>query len=751
MFKIQRDYVKGFIDPLSLMAVGFLIATLVVGVVAVKNTSVSRNIKNKAASTTYTSCKDVPDSECNSISGCNLKTNSSSTTSPCSESDCSSGTSGCSYSNVITKGGTCSCTEELSTAQTQAACKSSEFLGTCTWIPPTTTKVCTGNKTTTTSSRVCEGTIDTLSCQGAGRSCLDPYYCCAGLNCNSDNLCVPQDCDTTKTTCVSGTLKKNNSLCNGQITVRECPYGCNNTNTDCEPAPTSLPESSCLEPCSTDAECGYGNYCYIPSTGCAVCKPLGTLCTPGRKQCVGNIAQTCNTSGDRWLSTTCTNTQTCEAGVCKDNIVSMSDYDKCIASGNSPGECGNVITHIGESYSNQECVPGSTQCTGDLLKTCSTSGTWSSITCGGGCDGTKTPAVCKPDLKAIGETCSIGSECVSGNCYADINYGGGGGMGFAFPYCHNISYEQYVAESSKGVAAAAGAAVAVGAVVAAAPAIGTVATTLASSTIIQTGIAALTLAEGPLAIITCETQGYESEACLNAGMGFASSYLANPAAFTESMMGSAQDISIATKTTLNNLKGRLSTNFALYDIYNVDPLETYSQYLSSYGPIPNKLKTGPMPEDMLYYFQEDLMKNPTSSGISDALASLKNKGIKITVLNAQQMGELYGPNTGSVCITGTCGIFNQTKTAELVLSDLTGYQQIYGLNNTDETILMAAQKVGHEGGHALDYINSGITGNWESELRQVLFNQQFYANNGQLELAAQYQDLANMIRLRYRP
>lgn len=72
-----------------------------------------------------------------------------------------------------------------------------------------------------------------------------------------------------------------------------------------EPAAPPPAANLCLDSCSSDADCGYGNYCYKPATGCPECKQKSSLCTPGYKQCSGNYLQVCNPQGSSWQSQDC--------------------------------------------------------------------------------------------------------------------------------------------------------------------------------------------------------------------------------------------------------------------------------------------------------------------------------------------------------------------------------------------------------------------------------------------------------------
>jgi hypothetical protein len=612
------------------------------------------------------------------------------------------------------------------------------------------------------SGQVCCKPVDqSLACSTQGQvKCMSGqlYNCSSGYWYPGAN-CESKSCNTTGTAC---TPLASCVATNGLGATR-----CKVTSTasyveTCSSSGTWTLGLACTGSCSNGlcSDCatkpnvcnntGGINYCLNGTYYSKSCL-TGTVCSGGT--CVpancANKPNVCNDAGGvnyclngSYTSIKCATGATCSGGEC----ISCNTRDMCLAVGQSccPGLDKVRWTGCTSGLKCGSCLAGQTRCGGTgtsaYSEVCQNDTTWAkSPPCQFGCSDLSGKCLAAPQ-KDIGIACTANTECASGYCYAKA----GVGQINKLPSCQELSPEKYLLTGAGAVVLTGGA---------------VVASTLINPATVSLSLKILELISGPTAVYICQTQGSESEACINAGMGLVNSYLANPAAFITSLNESAQTVTGAAKTGIMNLISKLqsssnlgsTTSSVLYDIYNVNPLETYSQYLDSYGPLPNTLNTGPIPEDVLFNFQQTLIDNPTSSGISDALAYLESRGINITVLNAQQMEELYGLNTGSVCVMNTCGLFNQTKTFELVLSDLTGYQQIYGLNSQEEAILMAAQKVGHEGGHVLDTINLGVTNDWASELRQVLFNQQFYAKNGQSELAAQYQELANLIRSRYRP
>ena len=181
----------------------------------------------------------------------------------------------------------------------------------------------------------------------------DAGYCPVGqISCLSDG--TESECSMSCSPCKHGELG-----CNGTQ-----PQQCNSTGTGWS---------------------NLGSACSGMTTG--VCLRGGCVaCTPGAGQCVGaspaQQPQTCDAMGT-WQNAgiACASNQTCVLGVC---------------------------TGV--------CAPGQTQCSGNSLETCNTSGQWSgaacaSLCCGGACVDAET------DANNCG---SCGHSCPSGPCSVGV-------------------------------------------------------------------------------------------------------------------------------------------------------------------------------------------------------------------------------------------------------------------------------------------------------------------------------------------
>ena len=160
----------------------------------------------------------------------------------------------------------------------------------------------------------------------------------------------------------SGTVPQ---ICNAQGTAwtsqATCPYAC--SSGDCTGSgPGSGPGSgsgatictpgskqcsgNVSETCNADGT-AWGNRvkCRFPST-CSNGDCSGMMCTPGTKQCSGKVAETCNAQGTAWADqTTCPDT--CSAGTCTGSTVCTP-----ACSGTTPS-CVN-----GACAANVSCAPG---------------------------------------------------------------------------------------------------------------------------------------------------------------------------------------------------------------------------------------------------------------------------------------------------------------------------------------------------------------------------------------------------------
>lgn len=418
---MNTKLIKGFIDPISLIGLGLLVVTLVVGSIFVNKGGINLNYKEKAGSALYSSCAEVPNNICNTIQGCNLKEIiTSETQTACSMDDCNNNVSGCSSTNQIVKAGWCSCTLEGSTAKTSEDCKSSEFLGTCTWIPPVTSKTCSGNKTITETTKVCEGTpcgIEYSACCGQG---YPNGTCNSGLTCSNidGGTCIVKvDLPTTQPTPTVETNQTTETACGNDFEPccnqgypnGTCNAGLYCSNLDGGTCRTNVchAERKCtgnvLQICKDD-DSGWNNT--TCQYGCSEITKDCKICNSGDKVCEGDNLKTCNIAGTSWETQTCSSNQTCDnslkmcvatTGTCIEpcsNDLDCGDNNYCYKPSNGCPVC---------KAKGLSCTPGEKRCSSNFAQTCNTQGTsWQSKDClTFGCN--LTTKECNPDPTIISQ------------------------------------------------------------------------------------------------------------------------------------------------------------------------------------------------------------------------------------------------------------------------------------------------------------------------------------------------------------
>ena len=136
MPKIYRFFESGFIDVLSLIAVIFLVASIAAGTIAVTNKNSNQDIREKAAGA------------------------------------CGTRNTGCLYYD---------CSQKIDCSSGALALGFCSTGYTCPGPCPASKTGCGSGSTPKPTS--------TPTCSGEGGSCVDPYYCCAGYDCNSQNIC----------------------------------------------------------------------------------------------------------------------------------------------------------------------------------------------------------------------------------------------------------------------------------------------------------------------------------------------------------------------------------------------------------------------------------------------------------------------------------------------------------------------------------------------------------------------------------
>lgn len=153
----------------------------------------------------------------------------------------------------------------------------------------------------------------------------------------------------------------------------QCTYGAQKCDDDVIVVCNEFGEYTKLTDCTlTNQKCkADGDYakCYSQST------PSPDKCTQGDKKCIDDAVNVCNRSGEYEISTKC------EGETPKCQVVDGTA--QCTAAGIDP---------------TPECEPNKTECSGDVLKTCSDAGTWVEKNCATlyntTCESTETGAKC---------------------------------------------------------------------------------------------------------------------------------------------------------------------------------------------------------------------------------------------------------------------------------------------------------------------------------------------------------------------
>ena len=153
----------------------------------------------------------------------------------------------------------------------------------------------------------------------------------------------------------------------------QCTYGAQKCDDDVIVVCNEFGEYTKLTDCTkTNQKCkADGDYakCYSQST------PSPDKCTQGDKKCIDDAVNVCNRSGEYEISTKC------EGETPKCQVVDGTA--QCTAAGTDP---------------TPECEPNKTECSGDVLKTCSDAGVWGEENCATlyntTCESTETGAKC---------------------------------------------------------------------------------------------------------------------------------------------------------------------------------------------------------------------------------------------------------------------------------------------------------------------------------------------------------------------
>ncbi|MBU1323306.1 hypothetical protein KKE75_04590, partial [Patescibacteria group bacterium] len=219
------------------------------------------------------------------------------------------------------------------------------------------------------------------SCQGNETSCKQtstgPTICCEAAGTTAPTTTIPvttaptQAC-TPNCGCAATTYK--GSTC-GNGCGGICP------GTKCRPDGTACGTgaSNC---CS--GSCNTNNACTAIPAPITKCSSFGS-CYPANYTCEKDYGQMdCGRASRCGIH--------CSAPAPAPITITKSDYQKCLDDGNTPGECSPVAQNIGKTITTptgqKECDPNKDKpfCSGNNLKTCSASGTWGLQTCQYDCE-----------------------------------------------------------------------------------------------------------------------------------------------------------------------------------------------------------------------------------------------------------------------------------------------------------------------------------------------------------------------------
>ena len=407
-----------------------------------------------------TRCKDgvcatnssmTPVSTCNGVGNCETPANRSCGTFICEGTDCKipclsdkdcispntcvQGSCGllppgaaCTAGNKCASGfcteGVC-CDTACSDSSTGGLCKSCKVsgkVGTCTLVPM-------------------DGADPKNQCKASDAGKGD---CSNSGTCNGAGACKPWDTGKgcRNASCAEG-IATANANCDGK---GACPAA---STTDCDPYVCSLSSPSCLNTCSTDANCKSGLTCLKTNNRCGGKLANGDACK-ANTDCTSNFCSpegVCCNSACTGACQSCTLTG--KAGTCS-NIASGGNprnTTTCSTTSNVCGNTGRCDGNNGCQLANAGLVCGSTACAPGISGTlgggtvtesisyipapaCNGTGTCvtpSAVSCGAfQCDATA--RACKTTCSSSGADCNAiappeggGNSCVGGTCQKNPN------------------------------------------------------------------------------------------------------------------------------------------------------------------------------------------------------------------------------------------------------------------------------------------------------------------------------------------
>ncbi|MBU2035888.1 hypothetical protein KKC36_00345 [Patescibacteria group bacterium] len=396
-----KKYLRGFIDPLSLIAIGFLVVSLIVGTVVVTNKGANFDIRKLAFTQTCSGgvCKST-----DKLSGytCNID-------SECIEK--SSGTPYCCKSASTPSTPTPStptrtpipCAKEGQSCTTRSCCDSNNYI--CTDEGGLSYPVCVKKGSIPTLKPTPIPTPTTSSCQKDGLFCLANGMCCSGY-CNLSNRTCQSQSTPIPTPIPTAALSSCETKLGGTCMDGGCPSGYTN-------------KGRYVEGCSN-------KYCCVPLS----CTTVNKVPTSSKPCCDGLVKASTPYGYYCAESKTCTKKQECrtESGSSYIYICNNGYWTKTkMCDFGCDGDNCRTTTPQGDII----CKAGETRCYKDRLQTClNDSSGWSGQYCQYGCDW-DTQTKCKNPILA----CSNNINCPSGwFCNGDI-VPGTAGTSFQTRYC----------------------------------------------------------------------------------------------------------------------------------------------------------------------------------------------------------------------------------------------------------------------------------------------------------------------------
>lgn len=287
--------------------------------------------------------------------------------------------------------------------------------------------------------RVCVS--DTLVGICRGGTGYETSACPAGFRCDASTAaCIAQSCTPGTVRCAGNTVEVCDSAGTGYVFSSTCEDGSRCNGGECEPAICVPGTSRCLDAfnvstcntlgsAETVSRCGTGSYC---DAGGASASCVPGICSPGAVQCSSaGRPEVCDERGAAFTPLApCGVGTTCIAGTC-DPVICVPASTQCsgntLQTCNSTGTaymdlaCGSGSVCTGGTCVLQICTPNTAFCEGAQRRSCNGDGTGSTLleTCAAGCSaGVCQGPRCGDNIvqTANGETCDDGNDTTCDGC-----------------------------------------------------------------------------------------------------------------------------------------------------------------------------------------------------------------------------------------------------------------------------------------------------------------------------------------------